>query len=45
MEGHLYAEELSTLVREKTGIDFGLIIDLEPVTRAPPTHNQASRKR
>jgi SpoIID/LytB domain protein len=26
-------EELSMLVREKTGIDFGLITDLEPVTR------------
>jgi stage II sporulation protein D len=26
-------EELSLLVREKTGIDFGLITDLEPVTR------------
>ena len=25
--------ELSMLVREKTGIDFGLITDLEPVTR------------
>ena len=25
--------ELSTLVREKTGIDFGMISDLEPVTR------------
>ncbi len=26
-------EELSILVREKTGIDFGLITDIEPVTR------------
>jgi len=26
-------KELSTLVREKTGIDFGLISDIEPVTR------------
>jgi SpoIID/LytB domain protein len=26
-------KELSALVREKTGIDFGLITDLEPVTR------------
>ena len=25
--------ELSTLVREKTGIDFGMISDIEPVTR------------
>lgn len=27
------AKELSMLVRKKTGIDFGLITDLEPVTR------------
>ncbi len=26
-------KELSTLVREKTGIDFGMITELEPVTR------------